>query len=66
MQKFIDVSIKAVIDNIAEIPKVLFGSKAKKVKKTSHPINYGGFIAEDWKNVGTDMKRGLITFEKSR
>ena len=66
MQKFLNISVKGVIDNIAEIPKVLFGSKNKSVKKTSHPINYGGFIAEDWKKVGTDMKRGLITFGKSR
>lgn len=67
MQKFINLSVKTVLDNVAQLPNLIFGVSNKKPNKVNSSDNsYGGFTREDWKKVGNDMKWGLINFGKSR
>lgn len=66
MQRFINLSVKTVADNVAEIPKKLFGFENKKTNTILKSANYGGFVNEDWKKIGNDMKRGLIAFGRSK
>lgn len=65
MHNFINLSIKIFTD-IAEIPgetlKLFIGQK----QKYQIEENYGGFTINDWKKIGNDMKRGLISFGKSK
>ncbi|KXN75971.1 hypothetical protein [Lactobacillus johnsonii] len=65
MQNFVNAFVK-VFTNVADLPRLVLQPghdlKAKSVKTN----NYGGFTYSDWKKVGNDMKRGLISFGQSR
>lgn len=65
MQNFVNTFVK-VFTNMAELPRLVVQPvhdfKIKPVKVNS----YGGFTYSDWKKVGNDMKRGLISFDQSR
>lgn len=67
MQQFINLSIKAITENIAEIPDALFGSKRQRQNEvTTQSESYGGFTTNDWEKIGIDMKRSIINLGKKK
>lgn len=65
MRDSFDLAIKTVNDLImlpSSLGKLLGVNHFKSCKPSSE--TYGGFTNSDWKKVGNDMRRGLISFEK--
>ncbi|MBP5841414.1 hypothetical protein ACA578_14260 [Lactiplantibacillus plantarum] len=63
MQNFISLTVKTIND-VVMLPIIL--GKTKKVGiKNNVSKTVGGFTTEDWKNIGKDMKQGLIRYGKS-
>ena len=65
MQNFVNTFVK-VFTNVAELPHLVLRPERAIKTKTLKIDNYGGFTYSDWKKVGNDMKRGLISFGQSR
>lgn len=65
MQNFINTFVK-VFTNVAELPRLVLRPVQNIKVKSAKGTNYGGFTYTDWKKVGNDMKRGLISFGQSR
>lgn len=65
MQDFFNLTIKTVNDLIM-LPNILGKVIGVNHFKSHKPLNetYGGFTNSDWKKVGNDMKRRLISFGK--
>ncbi len=64
---FFNLTIKKIND-LAMFPNILgrvVGTEPKKLNETAVKA-YGGFTNSDWQKVGNDMKRGLITFGKTK
>lgn len=60
MCQFINLSIKTISEKISKIPDTIFGDNhQRKTEISNQQKAYGGFITDDWKKIGTDMKQSM-------
>lgn len=63
MDNFIRVTARAIADIGNLVKLVPAGGQTKTVASAKQ---YGGFVNEDWKKVGLDMKRDLIAYGRGK
>lgn len=63
MQNFISLTVKTISD-VAMLPIMLGKPKKTGISNNNVSKTVGGFTTGDWKNIGNDMKRGLIRYGK--